>query len=384
MTHIVFWSCAAYVAYVYVGYPLLLRVVGLLRSPRVVTKGATEESVVVIVSAYNESSCILDKLKNFQELDFPPEKIEMLVVSDACSDGTDEIVTSFGDPRVKLLRMPSRGGKTAGLNAALQSVSAGIVVFTDANAMFAPSAIRQMAGNFADSSVGGVVGESGYRDSSAAADVEERRYWSYESAIKAAESDLGSVVGGDGAIYAIRRELYEPMPHDGLSDFLNPLQIVRREFRFVYDPSAKCFEDGAETFAGEYRRKVRIVNRAWRTAMRMRELLNPLKYGLFAVQFASHKIMRWLVPFILAGLFLSSAAIAGSSPVGALAFALQSIFYALAFAGALLRSRKTMPTFLGIPYYFTMVNIASARGVIEAQLGKTYTTWTTVRETKPT
>lgn len=384
MTEFIFWVGVGYVAYVYAGYPALLILARQLRGRRAVYCADVQERVTIVVSAFNEEDCIEGKLRNFQTLDYSKDSLRLVVVSDASSDGTDNIVSAFDDLRITLLRMPDRGGKTLGLNAALLQIPDGIVVFTDANAMFEPGAIRHLASNFADPSVGGVVGESGYQPSNAAADVEESRYWSYESFIKATETDLGSVVGGDGAIYAIRRALYEPMPADGLSDFLNPLQIVRRGYRFVYDRRAKCFEDGAETFEGEYRRKVRIVNRAWRTAMRMKGLLDFRRFGIFSAQFLSHKLLRWLVPFVLAALLVVSAMLAATAPIYAVALAGQLGVYLLAFAGMLLRSRSRLPAVLSLPYYFTLVNVASARGVIEAYLGKTYTTWNTVRETKST
>ena len=207
--------------------------------------------------------------------------------------------------------MPERGGKTLGLNAAVAAATGEIVVFSDANAMYGRDVIRKLVRNFADPAVGAVVGESTYVDPEVESERSEGLYWRYETAIKRLESEVGSVVGGDGAIYAVRRALYEPMRADALSDFVNPLQVVRGGHRCVYEPAARSYERAADDFGKEFRRKVRIVNRAWRALWRLRGLLNPLRHGLFAWQLLSHKLLRWLVPVQLAALLAVNVAIAG-------------------------------------------------------------------------
>jgi cellulose synthase/poly-beta-1,6-N-acetylglucosamine synthase-like glycosyltransferase len=288
-------------------------------------------------------------------------------------------VREYATRGVTLLRMPERGGKTVGLNAALREASGQVVVFSDANAMYRRDALRRLAAPFADPAVGAVVGESTYHDSETASEASESLYWKYETAIKRLESETGSVVGGDGAIYAIRRSLYVPMRADALSDFVNPLQIVKSGHRCLYEPAAQSVEKAAEGFDREFRRKVRIVNRAWRAMLSMPELLNPFRYGFFAVKLISHKLLRWLAPLFLLLLLLTSVALAGRSPLYAWALVAQIAFYALALAGHALRRRERMPRLLSVPYYFSMVNIASARGILEAFKGETYTTWTTAR-----
>jgi cellulose synthase/poly-beta-1,6-N-acetylglucosamine synthase-like glycosyltransferase len=379
MLELIFWLCAALVVYVYAGYPLLLKLVHSLVGRAPVRGSALEPPLTLVISAFNEEASIREKLDNTLQLDYPPERLQVLVVSDASDDRTDDIVREYATRGVTLLRMPERGGKTVGLNAALREASGQVVVFSDANAMYRRDALRRLAAPFADPAVGAVVGESTYHDSETASEASESLYWKYETAIKRLESETGSVVGGDGAIYAIRRSLYVPMRADALSDFVNPLQIVKSGHRCLYEPAAQSVEKAAEGFDREFRRKVRIVNRAWRAMLSMPELLNPFRYGFFAVKLISHKLLRWLAPLFLLLLLLSSVALAGRSPLYAWALVAQIAFYALALAGHALRRRERMPRLLSVPYYFSMVNIASARGILEAFKGETYTTWTTAR-----
>lgn len=374
-----FWALAALILYVYAGYPLLLALIRACGGRRPVQAADHTPPVTLIVSAYNEASVIGEKIANSLALDYPADRLEVLVVSDASSDGTDAIVQGVGDPRVQLLRMTERGGKTLGLNAAVRAARGEVLVFSDANAMYRQGAVAALTRNLADPRVGAVVGESTYSELEGAADEKESLYWRYEVVIKRLESDIGSAVGGDGAIYAIRKSLYRPMRADALSDFVNPLQIVQGGHRCVYEPQAVCVEKAAGDFEREFRRKVRIVNRAWRAMLSMKSLLNPLRYGFFSIELLSHKVLRWLVPLFLVALLLVNATLLDSGWIYRLAMAAQAAFYLLALAGYAARRSTHMPALLSIPYYFCLVNVASARGILDAFRGKTYTTWTTVR-----
>jgi glycosyltransferase involved in cell wall biosynthesis len=379
MIEIVFWSAATLIVYVYAGYPLLLGLVRALGGARRVAVGEHRPPLTLIVSAYNEAEIIGEKIANSLSLDYPADRLEVLVVSDASSDATDAIVAGVSDPRVRLIRMAERGGKTLGLNSAAREARGEILVFSDANAIYLRDALVNLTRNFADPQVGAVIGESTYSAAEGGADEEESLYWKYEIAIKRLESAIGSVVGGDGAIYAIRKALYRPMRADALSDFVNPLQIVRGGHRCVYEPAARSVEKAAGDFDREFRRKVRIVNRAWRAMMSMKDLLNPLRHGLFAFEIISHKLLRWLVPLFMAVALGANFALAGSGWFYAATLAVQLAVYLLVAVAYPLRQRVQLPRLLAVPFYFVMVNIASARGIVEAYLGKTYTTWTTAR-----
>ncbi|HEY7378238.1 MAG TPA: glycosyltransferase family 2 protein [Steroidobacteraceae bacterium] len=383
MITILFWAAAGLVLYVYVGYPLLLLLLRSIVGRKPPPPGDQQPHVTLVISAYNEAEIIGEKLANSAALDYPAARLEILVVSDASSDGTDAIVESATDTRVRLLRMRERGGKTLGLNEAARVASGEILVFSDANAMYLRDALRMLVRGFADPQVGAVVGESTYAESTAGADREESLYWRYEVTIKELESAIGSVVGGDGAIYAIRRDLYRPMRADALSDFVNPLQIVASGHRCVYEPAARSVEEAAGDFGREFRRKVRIVNRAWRATMTMARLLNPLRYGFFAVQLLSHKLLRWLVPAFLLIVLATNLALLQSGWIYVIALAAQLVLYALAALGYAWRRRSRVPRIVAVPFYFVMVNYASALGILDAYRGKTYTTWTTARAGGP-
>ena len=378
MMEIAFWGLVAIVFYVYAGYPLVLLLVA-PRLNRPVSKRSEETpSVTLLISAFNEEKWIAQKLDNCLQLDYPVDRLQTVVISDASTDLTDATVAEYEEKGVTLLRMEQRGGKTLGLNVGVKNAQNDIVVFSDANAMYARDAVRALVAPFADPQVGAVIGESRYVESHSDAARSETLYWRYEKLIKLLESRCGSVVGGDGAIYAVRRSLYQPMTADSLSDFVNPLQVVQKGYRCVYEPGAFSYEETAGAFAGEYRRKVRIVNRGWRALMSMRDLLNPFRYGLFSWQLISHKLLRWLVPLFLFAAFLLNILLLAQHSVYWLTLFLQILFYGLAAVGALLRGRDlAIPLY--IPYYFCLVNIASARGIIEAFRGKTYTTWSTAR-----
>lgn len=373
------WVSVALVIYVYAGYPLLLLLIRTIFGAREIRAGESQPRVTLIISAFNEAEVIEEKIANSLAIEYPRSLLEVLIVSDASDDGTDEIVERHAEDGIDLLRMQERGGKTLGLNAAVERASGQVIVFSDANAMYAPDAIQNLARNFNDSTVGAVVGESTYSDSSNDAERSESAYWRYETAIKLWETQLGSVVGGDGAIYAIRKELYRSMPADALSDFVNPLQIVEQGKRCIYEPTATSKEEAAGSFDKEFRRKVRIVNRAWRATVSMKQLLNPFRFGAFAWKLWSHKLLRWLVPVFLVTAFSSNLVLAWNSPIYAAMFILQLVFYLLALVGAFLRRQQDIALILYIPYYFCLVNIACARGIFEAYQGKTYTTWSTAR-----
>lgn len=379
MLEFAFWLAAGLAVYVYAGYPVVLWLLRLLGGTRPVKTDDLTPSVTLVISAYNEAAVIREKLVNSVQIDYPADKLEVLVVSDASSDGTDEIVTGFGDPRVRLLRMPQRGGKTVGLNAAVKAAVGEVIVFSDANAMYMKDALRKMIRNFADPQIGAVVGESTYHDADGGAQQSESLYWKYETGIKRLETQLGSTVGGDGAIYAIRRSLYRDMRADALSDFVNPMQIVMSGHRCIYEPEARCVEEAGEGFDVEFRRKVRIVNRAWRATWTLPALLNPFRFGLFSFELISHKLLRWLMPLFMIATFVLNLFLLDAGTIYRWTFGVQVALYALALLGYLARGRASLPRALAVPYYFCLVNVASARGIFEAYRGQTYTTWATPR-----
>jgi cellulose synthase/poly-beta-1,6-N-acetylglucosamine synthase-like glycosyltransferase len=281
----------AMLAYIYAGYLAALKLIVWVRGARPIRRSRITPRLTLIISAYNEAEVIRKKLDNALALDYPADGFEIVVISDASDDGTDDIVQEYAAKGVRLFSQPERRGKTAGLNAAIPSVSGELIVFSDANAIYQKDALRMLVRNFADPQVGCVTGEARYFASgNAVADVGERVYWGYEMHVKRLETALGSMVGGDGAIYAIRRSLWQSLPENAINDFLNPLQIVAAGWRAVYEPDAVCFEETAGGTRVEYRRRVRIVSRSWRAVFQARAVLNPFHVGLFAWSVVSHKV----------------------------------------------------------------------------------------------
>src|SRR5262249_4069950 len=242
-----FWLASLLVVYPYLIYPILLRLLAAWR-PAVGQPGVTisvPAHVTLIISAYNEEATIARKLENALQTEFPEDRLEIIVASDASSDGTDEIVRSVAarKPRVRLVRQDERRGKSAALNRAVAAASGEIIVFSDANAMYEPDAIRRLVDGFADPKVGYVVGAALYSDAEGKRAREtESLYWKFELLLKRLESAFHSVVGGDGALYAVRRSLFQHLRDDDLSDFVNPLHAVASGYRGLFNPAARCYE----------------------------------------------------------------------------------------------------------------------------------------------
>jgi len=379
VAHYLFWITCGLVVYVYAGYPLLIELITCVRRHPIAV-GAWTPRVSLIVSAYNEARVIGEKIDNSLAMEYPRALFEIVVVSDASEDRTDEIVRSYEAKGVRLLKMPGRAGKSAGLNAAVPMCRGEVIVFSDANAMCDPMSLRMIVRNFADPAVGAVTGETRYaRAQRDEATRNESLYWRYEQWIKRLESRAGSLVGGDGALYAIRKRLYRPLRADDLSDFVNPLQVVASGYRNIYESEAFSVEGGAGSFEREYRRKVRIVNRAWRAMMRNHGILNPFRFGLFAWQCLSHKLLRWLMPVWLSVALVTNIVLASEGPIYTATLMAQGVFYLSALIGAWLSKRNLGGGVVLVPYYFCLVNVACAHGIFEYLRGETYTTWTTPR-----
>ncbi len=363
--------------YVYAGYPALLSLLVRVRKPRPIRRADSTPSLSMVISAYNEADVIRRKLENALALSYPRPQFELVVVSDASDDGTDDIVAEYASQGVRLVRQDQRRGKTAGLNRTVPTLRGDIVVFSDANAMYESDALLKLARNFADRAVGCVTGEARYVSHGwTTADVGERAYWNYEIELKRAETAVGSMVGGDGAIYAIRRSLWQTLPDDAINDFLNPLQIVAAGWRGVYEPEAVCWEDTAGGIRTEYRRRVRIVSRSWRAVFQAPGVLNPLRVGLFTWSLLSHKVLRWM-----SGMFLAFAAIAaGSYLIVALREALAATLGTAAAAGVLLAGTPFGRRVASMAGYFVVINAASTVGVVKGSIGKVSGVWSTPRQ----
>lgn len=370
------------ILHVYIGYPVILWFLSKVLKGKPVNRSSEfEPNVTLMISCYNEIEVVADKIKNSLSLDYPKSKLNIIVISDGSDDGTDEVAKSFADEGVSLIRQEGRLGKTSAINLAMKNCETEIVVFSDANAMYQPDALRKLVRNFNDEAVGYVVGAALYTDgteSSAAAS--EDIYWKYEIALKTMESNLHSVVGGDGAIYAIRKDLYIPLDQKDINDFVNPLQIIEQGFRGVFDKEAVCLEETAGDFSKEYKRKQRIVNRSFRGLMKVKGVLNPFKFGFYSFEIISHKLLRWLQPVFILTFALGSVVLGLFGDelfkyVSMIGF----VFLWLAQIGYLKSKQKHISKLFFIPYYFVMVNYYSLLGVMTAISGNIQVTWSTPR-----
>jgi cellulose synthase/poly-beta-1,6-N-acetylglucosamine synthase-like glycosyltransferase len=371
------------VLYVYLGYPLLL----LLAARLAPAKHRADENILprvaILISAFNEREVIKEKIENSLSLDYPRDLLEIAVISDASDDGTDDIVRGFAARGVKLLRQEARLGKSVGLNLGVAMTTGEIILFSDANAIYSPDAVRKLVRHFVDPQVGYAVGNARYRESSdqKASAQSEGLYWKLETWLKAKESIWGSVVGGDGAIYAIRRELYTPLLPTDINDFLNPLQIIVQGHRGIYEPAAVCFEDAGESFEKEFQRKVRIISRSLNAVRRAPRATLPWTQPRHWFSLVSHKILRWLVPVWLIVALVSNLALY-RTPFFLVLAVIQLVCYLLAFMGFLFRGRPGLIRIFRIPYYFCLVNLASLIGIFKFLSGSLSPTWQTIRQSE--
>ena len=334
---IVFWSLLIILVYIYVGYPLLLIIKRSMGGEKFIQKREFLPKATLIISAYNEEKVIRQKIENSLSLDYPSDKLEIFIVSDASTDTTDQIVSEYEQNGIVLMRMEERRGKTAGLNHAVSLATGEIIIFSDANAYYDPDAIRHLVVNFSDPEVGCVTGASRYIQRQASfVGWCENLYWTYDSKLKILESQIGSMVGGDGAIYAIRKKLYTPLQPQDINDFVNPLQIIIKGFRGIFEPAAVCYENTVHLFEEEYRRKVRIVSRSLKGLMQVPSLLNPLQFGFYSIELISHKLLRWFTPAFVLGLGLSNIPLITEGGLYQVTGTVQVIFYLSAMVGFLL------------------------------------------------
>jgi cellulose synthase/poly-beta-1,6-N-acetylglucosamine synthase-like glycosyltransferase len=376
MAESLFWMSVLALLYVFVGYPLLLLVLEKITRRAPVRKRSIRPPVTLIISAYNEEEVIEEKIRNSLALDYPRELLEIIVVSDASTDETDGIVQRYAAQGILLHRMPVRKGKTAGINEAVPLARGEVIVFSDANVFYARDAIQKLVRNLADPTVGCVTGNSCYLDSQASnAGRNENIYWGYERFLKIKESQIGSIVGSDGAIFAVRKDLVSSLGPDDINDFVTPLQVVTQGYRNVFEPEALCYESTVSQLTQEFRRKVRIVSRSWHGLFRVKTLLNPWYYGLFSFQLISHKMLRWLAPAFLSCLFLLSFATAWDDKTREIVLSSQIIVYALGVFGLILDRGAVATRWLSFPAYFLIVNAAAAMGTLQYILGERINTW---------
>jgi cellulose synthase/poly-beta-1,6-N-acetylglucosamine synthase-like glycosyltransferase len=363
--------------YPYVVYPVLVRILAAYRVRPVHKDSSSTPFVTVVTAAFNEARHIEATVLNKLALDYPADRIEVIVVSDGSEDGTDALVNAIAarDPRVRLIRQSPRAGKTSGLNLAIPHARGDILVFADANSIYRADALRQLVRNFADAEVGYVTGQMLYVNSDGSLVGDGcSAYMRYENLLRAAETRIGSIVGVDGGVDSVRRSLYRPMRPDQLPDFVLPLSVVEQGYRVVYEPAAVLNEETLATGSAEYRMRVRVALRSFWALWDKRALFNPFRYGLFSWQLLSHKLLRYLsfVPLTVAAVavwFLEPTLFSRLAQLGALAFAL---LIALALVGPRSLADSALARYC---YYFFLLNWSSAVAFGKFLAGKKQVLW---------
>ena len=386
LAHGIFWVCLALVSYTYILYPCLLFVIYAFAQARTDLRFLTTRRdrrrralgdaelppVTLIVPAYNEEACLQDKVANVADLDYPRDRLQVIFVSDGSTDRTNDILAAIDDPAIETLLLPARAGKATALNRAVERARHGILVFSDAATMFRPDAIRQLVRHFADGRVGVVCGALGLRGGDEFSRT-EGIYWRYEMSLRLMEARLGATLTASGAIYALRRACYRPLtPDDLIDDFVVPMRARTLGVLVVFDPEAQAIEFAAESVRDEFTRRVRIATGSFRA---LRELVRVPLAPLASLAFFSHKLLRWVLPFLLLGLFAANLALLDGGRFYVAMLAAQCAFYLWAGVGFLFRERVRRVPLALLCYFLVAINVAFLVGFLRFLGGRKEQAW---------
>ncbi|MGH9344011.1 MAG: glycosyltransferase [Terriglobia bacterium] len=365
-----FWLSVVWLGYVWIGYPITLAVLAKLYSFHSLAVDDYYPTVSVLIAARNERNDIGWKVAQTLAWDYPSDRLEVLVGSDASNDGTDDIIRAVGDARVRFIRNSTRVGKAATLNLLAGLAQGELLFFTDANTHIEPQCLKAMARHFADTRIGCVTGlernVTGPEASTMTAG--SNAYLDYESSINSLESNVGSVLVCDGSVYCLRRSLFTKLDPDLANDLEHPLRIGSLGLAILYEPRARSCEHCTTSEIEEFRRRRRIAAQGALAMWRLRRNLR----GLRLWQFMSRKLLRWLTLLPL-GVALATSFVLRHEPFFAVALGLQSAFYGLALLGT--GGRPGLTGLLRLPFVFLLANVAVFMGVLDACRRKRFTTW---------
>ncbi|MCH8566891.1 MAG: glycosyltransferase family 2 protein [Balneolales bacterium] len=365
MSEIVFWVGIIIVLYTYVGYGFVISVMAALFGKKnKLTEAeiaAYEPAVTLIVAAWNEADWIKAKAENMHQLDYPVDKMEIIFCTDGSDDGTPDLLSAY--PGFKVLHKPERAGKIAAMERAVEHANNDILIFSDANALLNPEAVRNIVKHYANKEIGAVAGEKRIimGEEEAASGAGEGIYWKYESYLKKKDFEFYSVVGAAGELFSVRKSLYEAVEPDTLlDDFMISLRVAAKGYRVAYAPDANASEKPSAHASAEMTRKIRIAAGGIQSIVRLRHLLNPFPNPKLWFQYVSHRVLRWtLAPLLLPVLFIFNVYLAFSEgQIYQLILALQLLFYFFALMGYMLERRKIKLKIFFIPFYFIMMNTA--------------------------
>jgi poly-beta-1,6-N-acetyl-D-glucosamine synthase len=376
---IVYWLAFGIIFYAYFGYPIIIFLLSSFFCPKQETevkKNNTWPYVSLLIAAYNEEKVIGPKIENCLVLDYPKDLLDVWIASDGSSDNTNNIVRKYvsANNNIHLLEFP-RTGKSSILNKAMKSMKGEIVVFSDANTEYSTDALKKLVKHFEKPDVGCVSGRLFYRNPGKTISGKgESLYWKYETTLKVMESALGYVAGANGAIYAVRRDLFEPFPPRTINDdFTLSMKIVKKGYKSIYEGNAAVYEDVAPTMESEFNRHVRDGAGHYIAIVHLLGLLNPF-LGLRSFIYWSHRIFRWMVPFLLILLFMVNISLLDELSYRVL-FTLQCIFYLIAAIGWVAIKKINLPFLIYVPFYFCNLNSALFVGFLRAVANVQKTTW---------
>lgn len=374
----IFWISIFLILYCYLGYPLILFILGLIFGKEI-KRGEITPSISLLIPVYNEEKIIQEKIENSLDLDYPKDKLEIIVASES-NDRTNKIVKKYADKGIKLIAFSEKKGKDFTVYRTIPECSGEIIVFSDANAIYEKNALRKLIRNFNDLKIGCVSGQLKYVNPRKVSVGEGGGlYWKYEVFLKKLESKIQSVLGANGSIYAIRKELYSPLSKYRGDDFELPIRIAQQGYGVVWETEAISEEEAYSETVQEFKKKVVIVGWHFRGALiLLKDSLKKIQ-PLLIFQLISHKILRWLIGFFLIFIFLSNIFLL-DNPFYLILFIGQIVFYSLALFGYLQDKKgKKLNKFVNLAYYFCIVNLAALVGVLNRNLGKQKPTWEKVR-----
>lgn len=348
--------------YSFFGYPITIYIFSIFSHHKVSKNNSLEPSVSLLIAAFNEEDSIADKITNSIELDYPKEKMEIVIVSDGSTDKTDEIVKSFSHLGVRLFRVEGRVGKTEARNQAVLAMSSEVIVFSDATAIYEKNVIRKLVRNFADSSVGMVSGNlTYYENGQSSMGLATKLYWGYEKFIKKTQSRLYTMTGAVGCINAFRRKLYHVLPPNIIEDFTEPLMIIAQDYRIVYEEEAVSYERTTQKPSQEFHMRVRVIRGGMKGFIYAFRKLSYKKHSFVIFQLIGHKVLRWLMPIFLILLFMATLTISVTNINPIIFFLLisQLFCYTFALIGLWYKPPGIMGKIFSIPTYFLIVNFAS-------------------------
>jgi len=378
------WISVGLIVYSYLVYPLLLAIVSRGKggeTAQVCCSAVVDwPQVSLVIAAYREEKVIAERLQNALAMDYPADKVEILIGVDGDLDSTGTIVASFDDPRVRLLQYPERRGKASVLNDSIPQANGDIVLLSDANTFWDTDAIKQLVRHFGDERVGGVCGRLILTDGETGKNV-DGYYWRYENWVKNKEGEIGALLGANGAIYAIRKALYEPIPpHTIVDDFLIGMRIHRSRKKFLYDKTAVAREETAPSIHDEFRRRTRIGAGNFQSLCWLSRLLLP-DFGTVSWAFWSHKVLRWLCPLLMVVAFATSAVLADQPVYRGLMIA-QGLFYAAAIVGHSLPLSGKLGSVGRLAWMFVMMNVALGIGFFRWVFRTQKATWKRTERTQ--